>query len=291
MKLIKDLYDDLFRELRTNHINIFLCGGASKGKDISVRDELRKNLEQKNKTHNIYHIYYPEDLIVHLLKRKSDDLLTLEKFLANNADLICIVCESPGSFVELGAFTNSLDTRDKVIAILKKKHKHDKSFINLGPVRYLKKNDEHSVIYFNSINDLYTTLLKKIQHKRDFAYHRPLKDINTIEGLRVFILLMLYFYKEYDVSKLPKDIKEGINEYLDDIVYEKLYNASLKDLYNDKMILKTHMNSGSIYRLTDKGMLYVDGLLRFGEDLQRAKLCDKIRLRILANQFYTVPIQ
>lgn len=46
-----------------------------------------------------------------LLSRKKYDLFTLENFLAENSDLIMIVCESPGSFTELGAFTSNEKTR------------------------------------------------------------------------------------------------------------------------------------------------------------------------------------
>lgn len=45
-----------------------------------------------------------------MLNRKKYDLLTLEKFLASNSDIILIVCESPGSFTELGAFVNNSET-------------------------------------------------------------------------------------------------------------------------------------------------------------------------------------
>lgn len=39
-----------------------------------------------------------------LNKDKKMDLLSLENFVAENSDIICVMPESPGSLVELGAF-------------------------------------------------------------------------------------------------------------------------------------------------------------------------------------------
>ena len=58
-----------------------------------------------------------------LNKDKESDLLSLEKFLADNCDIICIICESAGSLVELGAFTNNDATVGKVIAVIEEKRK------------------------------------------------------------------------------------------------------------------------------------------------------------------------
>ncbi len=69
---------------------------------------------------------------------KGHDLLSLERVLANNCDYICIVCESLGSFVELGAFTNNFDTFDKVIALVQTKYKNQNSFLILEPIKYIQ---------------------------------------------------------------------------------------------------------------------------------------------------------
>ena len=69
-------------------------------------------------------------LIEVLNETKDADLLSYEQFLANNSHMIVIVCESAGSLVELGAFTNNEYTVDKVIASVDKKRTKDKSFID-----------------------------------------------------------------------------------------------------------------------------------------------------------------
>ena len=47
--------------------------------------------------------------------------LVMSNFLANNSHIISIICESAGSLVELGAFTNNEYTVNKVIAAVDKK--------------------------------------------------------------------------------------------------------------------------------------------------------------------------
>lgn len=81
-----------------------------------------------------------------LNKTKDADLLSYEQFLASNSHVIVIICESAGSLVELGAFTNNEYTVDKVIAAVDKKLAKHKSFIMLGPIKYLKKRNKLNVI-------------------------------------------------------------------------------------------------------------------------------------------------
>lgn len=53
----------------------------------------------------------------------------------NNSHVICIICESAVSLVELEAFTNNNYTVNKVIAAVEKKREKDKSFNMLGPIK------------------------------------------------------------------------------------------------------------------------------------------------------------
>ena len=97
----------------------------------------------------------------------------MEKFLANNSDLIVIVCESPGSFTELGAFVNNNDTLGKVVVLLQTKYKNAKSFIRQGPVEYVRRKDKNKVIYFNNNVDETAEKVKKYI-KTNFGYLYPL---------------------------------------------------------------------------------------------------------------------
>ena len=146
--IIEKIYKEVFLYIQHSNVDLFLCGGASDKSKISNRDELRKRLEKNKKLS----IFYPEDMFMELLSRKKYDLFTLENFLAENSDLIMIVCESPGSFVELGTFTSNKKTLDKLVVLIQKKYKNDKSFIMQDPVRYIESHNKRNVIYFN--NDL-----------------------------------------------------------------------------------------------------------------------------------------
>ena len=151
VKIVKEIYDEIYCKFREQYIVIFLCGGASTSKHKSLRDRVRVLLENERKTiwNKPYKIFYPEDLLIEVLnKTKEADLLSYEQFLANNSHMIVIICESAGSLVELGAFTNNDYTVDKVVAAVDKRRVKDKSFIMLGPIKYLKKRSKLNVVEY-----------------------------------------------------------------------------------------------------------------------------------------------
>lgn len=167
--IVKRIYEDIFLYIEHSNIDLFLCGGASNKNYTSNRDLLRKRLEGNDKIS----IFYPEDMFMELLDRKKYDLLTLESFLADNSDLILIVCESPGSFAELGAFVNNERTLDKVVVLIQKQYKHAKSFIMQGPVRYVLSRNRKNVIYFNNdMDDMEHAVRKYLDQKYWFYRNR-----------------------------------------------------------------------------------------------------------------------
>ena len=62
--------------------------------------------------------------------------LQMEAYLADLADAVIVIVESPGTFAELGAFSNSDALRRKLLPILDVHHEASASFINTGPVRW-----------------------------------------------------------------------------------------------------------------------------------------------------------
>ena len=83
-----------------------------------------------------------EDIFDELLySSKTKDLLSLEALLAESVDAIVLIPESPGSFAELWAFANDERLRKKMICVVDKKYKKDKSFINQGPLKLVKKEN------------------------------------------------------------------------------------------------------------------------------------------------------
>ncbi|WP_455931042.1 retron St85 family effector protein [Priestia aryabhattai] len=284
------IYNDIFIKIKQNSIDVFLCGGASKKNYRSIRDQIREKMDK----YRDYRILYPEDLFAEILnKNKKHDLLSLERFLANNCDVICIVCESDGALVELGAFTNNEKTIHKVIAVIDEKRKRDRSFLMLGPVKILKRMSDSQVVFYKSSNleELNTKLqkafrtnkMKNIKEKNgNFS-----KKLNTITGLYHFIPVLLYFFNKLSVDNISEFLKYLFreNQYrLEE--FDTLFRSSLKLLYKDKYISKNSIEGSLVYLLTDKGYKNVNNILGDANICNRTILYDRIRFDIIKKQYY-----
>ena len=133
------------KNLDVSAITVFLAGGSLTSTN-SIRPLLRKELRRHPYVRG-FDVLYPEQLFDELLLGKGrHDLLELENMLAKSTHAIIIIVESSGSIAELGAFVNSDALRPKVVAIIDKKHRSDRSFIMLGPVATLRKIRREAVI-------------------------------------------------------------------------------------------------------------------------------------------------
>lgn len=292
VKIVKEIYDEIYCKFREQYIVIFLCGGASTSKHKSLRDRVRVLLENERKTiwNKPYKIFYPEDLLIEVLnKTKEADLLSYEQFLANNSHMIVIICESAGSLVELGAFTNNDYTVDKVVAAVDKRRVKDKSFIMLGPIKYLKKRSKLNVVEYGQDDvEFAKSLSKDIREKYRVSGNKSsMIELTTIVGMHYFIQLILYYFKSLNSKELVQIIeciskKEGI--VYDD--FKVLFNAALKLLFQDKKIVKMTGNQYSSYKLTETGFFTMKSMIT---DCTRAGLCDKIRVELMHNEFYKSP--
>ena len=213
-----------------------------KGKK-ALRDKIRVLLENEKRKYSRQlpiKVFYPEDLLIEVLNNTKDaDLLSYEQFLANNSHIIAIICESAGALVELGAFTNNEYTANKVIAAVDKKRAKDKSFIMLGPVKYLKKKGKENVIeYGTDESEFAKKLLKNVREK--YTKEEADKQINltTIVGMHYFIQLLLYFFKVLSSKELVAMIhyiEKGKRIEIKD--FDVLFSAALKLLFQDEQII------------------------------------------------------
>lgn len=289
-QMLLKIHDDIYKKINQNYIDVFLCGGVSSSRNISVRDIIRKELEKKKGIR----ILYPEELFMEILnKDKESDLLSLEKFLADNCDIICIICESAGSLVELGAFTNNDATVGKVIAVIEEKRKKDKSFIMLGPIKVIERINNRNVFFYNKnkVEDLSNELSREIKLRRfrgvikiETEQNKPL---NTILGLYYILPLMLYFFKSLEYIELTNYLKYlfKIKGY-DDSDFEWLFRSSLKLLYKDRYIYKTTVKEKTFYSLTQKGYNNIYNVLYSIDINNRTLLYDSIRLGIIKSAYY-----
>ncbi len=291
-KILKKIYTDIFCSFEEQYIIVFLCGGASTKTKKSLRDKIRVLLENEKRRYSWLlpiKVFYPEDLLIEVLNKTKDaDLLSYEQFLANNSHIISIICESAGSLVELGAFTNNEYTVNKVIAAVEKRRAKDKSFIMLGPIKYLKKKNKLNVVEYGIDEEKFARdLLKNIREKHMKSTSNRKINLCTIVGMHYFIQLLLYCFKTLNSKEIVDMIQcvaqqEGIkiNEF------NILFNAALKLLFQDKQIIKMTDQRYGIYKLTKKGYSSMEKMITH---CTSDGVCDKIRIEIMYCNFYKSP--
>ncbi len=176
-------------------VSIFLCGGSS-SEETRFRRDVGDGISGIVSKYR-YSIYYPEDMFIELiLGHQKHDLLTLENLLANGVDAVVILLQSPGTFTELGAFTNHEKLRDKLIVVINPKFARAKSFINLGPIRYLRTKTKSRVLDLSMESSNLEAVVKQIADaSRAVAQHAtPIRDLsNPISAYRFYLALIYVF--------------------------------------------------------------------------------------------------
>lgn len=282
IEILDAIYHEFFKRIQQNVVDVFLCGGASSKGQKSTRDKLKKELEKTSKIR----ILYPEELFMDILSlNKKHNLLTLEQLLADNCDRICIVCESVGSFVELGAFTNNDSTFSKVVALVQTKYKNQESFLMQGPIKYIQSQNKGNVVFYNSNIEETAKELKQ----RLFKHNYSGKSIDTIVGLHYFIMLLMFFYRDVPVESVISNLKTLLDKehiILDNQKFSMLFRSAMKLLYREKTIEQYELHGHKHYRITYKGINLCEQLISKIQIYSKYKLCDKIRLQVLHNAYY-----
>lgn len=279
--ILDTIYKEIFKRLTSGIIDVFLCGGVSTKNSLSTRDQLKKDLE---KSGNI-RVLYPEELFMDLLStNKKYNLLSLEKLLADNCDKICIVCESVGSFVELGAFTNNSDTFEKVIALVQTKYKYANSFLMQGPIKHIQSKNSSNVLFYNTDLEDTKKELRGILRPNKYKYNN--KDIDTIIGMHYFLLLVFYFFRELDKWSIIKLVENLLIEKGFDLEFFSLYNPAMKLLYNDGLVESKIINNVQSHSITKRGNQEVEVFFSKRSFWKKHKIIDKIRLDILYSHYY-----
>lgn len=178
-----------------NLVSIFLCGGNS-----IAQSNFRRQLGYKiSKIHSKYQysVYYPEDMFIELiLGHQRKDLLSLEDLLAKGVHCVVILLQSPGTFTELGAFTNYPDLKDKLVVVIDPIYKSKRGFITLGPIRYLQNQKMSKVIYSAMNEQNLDNLTRQISEaSREIAKHStPSNDLSNPITSQKFYLSMIYVF-------------------------------------------------------------------------------------------------
>ncbi len=149
VKLAAELENEFLEKSGTGfQVTIFLCGGAGK-QEGELRRAIGTRIVDLTSKY-AYAVHYPEDLFVELmLGHQKHDLLNLENILANSVHAVVIILHSPGTFAELGAFSNHPSLNQKLVIVTDPKYRNHRSFINLGPIRYLRTKTHSKILYLN----------------------------------------------------------------------------------------------------------------------------------------------
>lgn len=287
---IDEIYNRIFAKVTDRKIDIFLCGGASSKKEKSTRDKVRGLLEADP---SFFNILYPEDLFMEMLDAKRYDLFSMERVLADNVDVILIVPESPGSFAELGAFTNAPETVGKLWIMQHQRFKKQHSFITQGPVRFISQKYKGHVIYFNkNLEDSVSQLKKSLRLEFSMwnrSNHALFKDTNSLTGLVNFEILLLYFHGKIPVGTFNRVLTDVYNKSGKDTIADNqidiedvLKRASVKFLFKRGFIEK----ADSQYCLMKNGVNKALDILSRVNDAENDRSINDIRFKILEQQLY-----
>ena len=149
-KIATSLEEEVFQLIQLDTPTVFLVG-AGPSSPSNLREEVRNELQERPRIRGPFDVYYPEDLFEELLWRRPirENLLELENLLARSVHAIVIILESEGPIAELGAFANHKPLENRLVVVIKKRYRKAKSFIMLGPVKYLQKETASQIIYYD----------------------------------------------------------------------------------------------------------------------------------------------
>lgn len=264
LKIRHDIFEPSFEYTK----RIFLCGADPKN-PYSMRGLIADAIISHYYSY-YYQIIYPEDVFDDLLyDKQSPNLLFLENLLVENVHSVVIIPESPGSYTELGAFANNDALRQKIVCLIDKKYKNEKSFINLGPIRLIKKEHPGRVIFFdpNNLAGLGAQLRSIVSSIKDPFGSKS--DLNLFQ-MPNFLLPAIYLLEPVDRATLIKLVGYAANDKKNAKTFTV---TSLTSLEKKKFIELRD----SKYSLTRLG---VDGNFKVRGRGPRYNLLDAIRLEV-----------
>lgn len=122
---------------------IWVFGGQisdiNEANPVSFRDKFIRHVHDSQATF-VNKIAKPEDFPEWWNSVGYPDLLQFESDAGCLSQLIVIFLESPGAWVELGAFANDPDLCKKLLIVVPEKYRTGESFIELGPLRRIEKH-------------------------------------------------------------------------------------------------------------------------------------------------------
>ncbi len=276
--IVRKIYSQLYKKDVDYTLNIFLCG-ADTGRTDSFRHLLNIEFQKYAK----FNVVYPEFIFATLLNQKDSNLLELEDELATYVDLIIIPLEGQGALAEIGAFAVNKKLLPKIIAINDIRYKNAKSFINLGPIDLIKRNNSSNLFYFTKgkEKDILKNLVDSISSKR--IAKKDSYDLVNIFNLSRYLFYLISIYQPLTKKEMFDRLNQLTEEIKNTKIKLKFIDASIQILVQKNRIEKDiDSNFKEIYSLSEEGHNYVyEELL---PELKIVKEFSDIRLKILSTQ-------
>ena len=125
---------------------------------------------------------------------QKQDLLTLENLLASSVSAVTILLHSPGTFTELGAFSNHDLLKEKLVVVIDPKYMKSQSFINTGPIRHLRKETSSQVLFLKMDELNLDQLVKAVAEgsRSISSAHPPSRNLTNPIACYELYLALLY---------------------------------------------------------------------------------------------------
>ncbi|NOH14135.1 MAG: hypothetical protein HND51_21025 [Chloroflexi bacterium] len=285
-KLANQIHEAAYKRYKDSRVTIFLCG-AGDNDEGSIRQQIAEYLPELIWYRYAYQIVFAEEIFENLLLGHSrQDLISLESILAESVDVILIALESYGAVAELGVFSSHKELRKKIVCVVNREFKKDKSFINYGPLRLMKDTKEGKVVFadFDDIASEMANIRKAIKQVAQKS-EKP-SGVSNIVDAYLYVLSCVYLLEPIIMDDLIDLVMHASNK--EKKVAEALTRTAISVLTRRKDI--TISPNG--IELTPSGLetfheLGTSGTKGYTFDLESM---DSIRMRILNWQLRDKPL-
>lgn len=200
---------------------VLLCGGEiskAPSPPASLRDAIFRHITGTCGPLSTKNIILAERLADWFSGSVFDDLLDLEKYTASLCDFIPLILEGPGTFAELGAFTEIPEIRNKLYVFAPQKYEPATSFVRLGPMTRLENDRQERLRWhhwnptcavdaeFDKSSDLVSGVLKDLEEIAD----RVVKEKKFVLGNHGHIMLLIASLSELFIALKKSEIKHYI---------------------------------------------------------------------------------
>ncbi len=184
----------LFKLLLEPRLTVFLCGPERKYIHSDIRTKVKRFLTQKANVN----CFLGED--IEEVRLGKDNHLKIESEHARKSDVIIVFLGSPGTFAELGAFTLDPLVRSRLVVFNGVEYKGKKSFVNDGPIKWLKDYQvvwyDHSRDSDNNVFHLLDFFLLRIRHSK--VAHLISSPFDIFCNYMLYVALRIHGESDYE---------------------------------------------------------------------------------------------